>query len=88
MPPEPFFSHAGKRMILKSKGRESKDASWFKERIDALKVFIRETGNMLDAADNHRLSADNESYIPRLIRDEARAPKAKSKRKRKNGPRS
>jgi len=69
VPPEPFFSHSGNRIILKQETMETSTDSWFDERVKALKVFIANTANLLDVADNHRLSADDESYIPRLIKD-------------------
>lgn len=69
VPPEPFFSHPGKRIILEEHVRTSTEESWFSQRIEVLKVFIKKTGDLLDVADNHRLSADNESYIPRLLKD-------------------
>ena len=69
VPPEPFFSHPGKRVILKEESKVDSDDSWFAQRVEALKVFIASTANFLDVGDNHRLSADEESYIPRLIKD-------------------
>lgn len=69
LPPEPFYSHPGKRIILKSKRKERTKGSWLKQRINALKHFIKVTGDKFDIGDNHRLSADEESYIPRLIED-------------------
>lgn len=69
IPPEPFYSHPGARIILKEEMKEHSDDSWFSQRIEALKVFIANAAETLDIADNHRLSADEESYIPRLIKD-------------------
>ena len=69
VPPEPFYSHPGERVILNEESRERSDESWFEQRVQALKSIIAEITNMLDVGDNHRLSADNESYIPRLIKD-------------------
>ena len=73
VPPEPFYSHPGKRVILKEEVKENSDDSWFAQRVEALKVFIANTSDSLDVGDNHRLSADGESYIPRLIKDLERA---------------
>ena len=73
VPPEPFFSHPGKRIILKNTRKERSEGSWLKQRISALKNFIKMTGHKFDVADNHRLNADKESYIPKLIRDLKRA---------------
>jgi triacylglycerol lipase len=69
LPPEPFFSHTGKRIILKTGKRERTKVSWLEQRIEALKHFIKITGEAFDIAGNHRLSADDKSYIPRLIKD-------------------
>ncbi|MGY3571986.1 lipase family protein [Vibrio paucivorans] len=69
VPPEPFYSHSGQRIILSEMAKETSSESWFTQRIEALKVFIANTSNRLDVADNHRLNADSESYIPRLIKD-------------------
>ena len=74
LPPEPFYSHAGKRVILTKSSRTSLKKSWFDERVEALKEFVNRTGDILEAADIHRLTADkNYSYIPRLIREYKKA---------------
>lgn len=72
VPPEPFYSHPGKRVILKEESKVDSDDFWFEQRVEALREFIKNTVNLLDVGDNHRLSADDESYIPRLIKDLAR----------------
>jgi triacylglycerol lipase len=69
LPPEPFFSHPGKRIILKTNRIEREEDSWLEERIEALKHFIKVTGEKFDIVDNHRLVGDDESYIQRLIKD-------------------
>ena len=69
LPPEPFFSHPGKRIILRTNRKERTKDSWLKQRVAALKHFIKVTGEKFDIADNHRLAADGQSYIPRLIKD-------------------
>lgn len=73
LPPEPFFSHPGKRIILKSTRKERSKSSWLNQRISALKHFVKITGEKFDVADIHRLTADSNSYIPRLIKDRKRA---------------
>lgn len=75
IPPEPFYSHSGERIILKEEVRENSEDSWWNQRVEALKYFVKSTSNLLDIADNHRLSADGESYIPRLIKDFERKEK-------------
>jgi triacylglycerol lipase len=69
VPPEPFYSHPGKRIILEEHARQTSKESWFEQRIHALKKFVATTVESLDVADNHTLDGDNESYIPRLVRD-------------------
>ncbi|MCB1644453.1 MAG: lipase family protein [Pseudomonadales bacterium] len=69
LPPEPFFSHPGSRIILKTRRKEKTKSSWMAQRIASLRHFVKVTGEKFDVADNHRLSADAESYIPRLIAD-------------------
>lgn len=74
VPPEPFYSHPGERIILQEESRENSGESWLSQRISALEMFIENTADMLDVANNHRLSKDEESYIPpRLIKDLQRA---------------
>ncbi len=73
LPPEPFYSHPGKRIVLREESKVDSDDSWFEQRVEAMKKFIVSTANLLDVGDNHRLSADDESYIPRLIKDLERA---------------
>lgn len=73
LPPEPHFSHPGKRVILKADKKEHSKGSWFKQRVNALKYFVNDASDQLYIASYHRLSADNKSYIPRLIKDLKRA---------------
>lgn len=72
LPPEPFFSHSGKRIIVRDHCRDSSGRSWFSQRVAALRVFVKLVGQTLYIADNHRLNAGAESYIPRLRADHAR----------------
>lgn len=69
LPSEPFFSHCGKRIILKSMKKETSKKSWWKQRVNALEHFVQTTGEKFDVGDIHRLSACDGSYIPRLIED-------------------
>lgn len=75
VPPEPFYSHAGKRIIIKATHKVNSDQSWLKQRAAASHIFIEASVNMLDIANNHHLNADAESYIPRLIADLKRTVK-------------
>jgi triacylglycerol lipase len=77
VPPEPFFSHPGKRIILKHNHKKRTAKSWLDERIAALKEFVDMTGKRIDVADNHRLSTAKNSYIPRLIEDLERVERAR-----------
>ncbi|PCJ13526.1 MAG: lipase [Gammaproteobacteria bacterium] len=69
VPPEPFFSHSGLRVILKEDVKEHSSDSWLSETTQALRLFAEQTLNRFDVGNNHSLSADDESYIPRLIND-------------------
>jgi triacylglycerol lipase len=72
LPPEPFYSHAGKRIILKREKRETSKQSWLLLQITAVKEFFRDVADFMDITDNHRLDAGNDSYIPRLKNDAER----------------
>ena len=72
LPPEPFYSHAGKRIILKRDKRETSKESWLQLQITTVKAFFRHVADVIDITDNHRLNGGDESYIPRLIKDAAR----------------
>ncbi len=69
VPPEPFYSHAGDRIILKTRYKDRKKTSWLDQRVKALKKFIKMIDAKVDIIDNHVLSAKKNSYIPRLIAD-------------------
>ncbi len=68
VPPEPFFSHPGNRRILEKSKVTNAKSSWWKERIDALKYFVSQTGLGLKIADPHVLNASDRSYIPKLVK--------------------
>lgn len=68
VPPEPFYSHPGYRVILRNDFVERTSKSWFKQRINAIKAFIGNTADIFNVGDNHRLNAGQDSYIPRLIK--------------------
>ena len=78
VPPEPFFSHPGSRVILKHNHKKRTKGSWLDERIAALKNFVDMTGKRFDIADNHRLVKADNSYVPRLLKDLAREQRAKT----------
>lgn len=73
VPPEPFYTHTGMRRILKENEVDDKKESWWDERIKALKKFIDTIGQTFDVIDNHTLTGDSESYIPRLFKDVERS---------------
>lgn len=79
VPPEPFFSHPGSRIILKHNHKKRTKGSWLDERIAALKSFVSMTGKRFDIGDNHRLAAAPNSYIPRLMEDLAREERGKKR---------
>ncbi len=75
VPPEPFFSHAGKRIILDSEDRDDSENSWLQQRINAVKKFVDKTVDIFDVVDNHLLDGDSDSYLPRLLADYKRLSK-------------
>lgn len=68
VPPEPFFSHPGNRRILEKTRVTNTERSWWKERVDALKYFVSQTGLGLKIADPHMLNASDRSYVPKLLK--------------------
>ena len=69
VPPEPFFSHPGRRILLEYSKREPSKSAWIAMREKMFKVLMSMTGKPWDIADNHRLHSDKVGYIARLIRD-------------------
>jgi triacylglycerol lipase len=69
LPPEPFFSHPGKRILLNYRSRETSKSAWTELREKMFKVLMDMTGRPWEIADNHRLDSDKLGYIPRLASD-------------------
>lgn len=69
VPPEPFFSHPGRRILLEYSKRETSKSAWIAMREKMFKVLMNMTGRPWDIADNHRLHSEKVGYIARLIRD-------------------
>ncbi len=86
VPPEPFFSHPGNRRILEKNKATNAKESWWKERVDALKYFVSQTGLGLKIADPHMLAASDRSYIPKLLK-EANRPTPKKQTAARQAPR-
>lgn len=72
LPPEPFFSHSGQRMILKKKSSDRGKTGWRALKSKVFKTLMDLTGRPWDIKGNHILGG-NEGYIPRLIRQVARS---------------
>ena len=72
VPPEPFFSHPGRRMILEYNQRKASTSAWTKLRNKMFNVLMKMTGDILNVGDNHRLHTKSRGYIARLIRDVTR----------------
>ncbi len=72
VPPEPFYSHPGRRQLISKTSRQRKVSVWTKWRKKMFDKLMRFTGKLLTVADTHRLSSSEDSYIPRLIKDLAR----------------
>ncbi len=75
VPPEPFFSHPGRRVILKPRRRETSKSAWTKVRKAIFSRFMNMTGNPLIIKDNHVLDEKESGYLDRLKADLARNKK-------------
>ena len=69
LPPEPFFSYPGRRMILEYNKRSKSTSAWTKLREKMFRVLMKMTGEPWQIGNNHRLNTKNRGYIARLIRD-------------------
>lgn len=67
LPPEPFFSHSGTRMILKKDGEEKTKRQWQRLKVNMFKGLMGMTGNIRNIKNNHVLDGTN-GYIARLVR--------------------
>ncbi|NTS75818.1 lipase family protein [Catenovulum sp. SM1970] len=68
LPPEPFFSHPGNRIILRTDFSTAEDeTTWWQQRVNALEVFVEKVTEKFDVIDNHTLMGDEQSYIPKLV---------------------
>ena len=72
VPPEPFFSHPGKRMILKKRSQETSKSAWKKLRQKIFSKLMNMTGRPWEIKDNHVLDDKESGYIVRLIDQVAR----------------
>jgi hypothetical protein len=75
VPPEPFFSHPGHRILLEYNKRETSKSKWTEMRKTMFEVLMKMTGSLeriRDIGDNHKLHTKNKGYIARLIRDASR----------------
>jgi triacylglycerol lipase len=75
VPPEPFFSHPGQRILLEYNKRETSKSKWTEMRKTMFEVLMKMTGNLeriRGIGDNHKLHTKNKGYIARLIRDASR----------------
>jgi len=72
VPPEPFFSHAGKRIILYKKKREQSKKAWKELRHKMFGELMDMTGRPWEIADNHVLDDPESGYLVRLKADLSR----------------
>ncbi len=69
VPPEPFYSHSGKRMILEKNKRQASRTAWRQVKRRMFDVLMDMTGRPWEIADNHVLDDPESGYIVRLKRD-------------------
>ncbi len=73
VPPEPFYSHAGKRMILKKNKQETSKSAWKKVRQAIFNTLMKMSGEPWLIKDRHVLDDKQDGYIVRLIAQVERA---------------
>jgi len=73
LPPEPFYSHPGKRMILKKRGHKTSKSAWTKLRKKIFSTLMDLTGRPWDIVENHVLDDKDSGYIVRLRNQVARS---------------
>ncbi|MEM1223599.1 MAG: lipase family protein [Verrucomicrobiota bacterium] len=71
VPPEPFFSHSGKRMILKRNKEETTKTGWKAVKRKIFNQLMDLTGRPWDIKKNHVLGGED-GYIARLVRQVGR----------------
>lgn len=69
VPPEPFYSHSGKRIILQKTRRTTSKSAWKKLRQKIFNKLMDMTGRPWEIVDNHILHDPESGYIVRLKRD-------------------
>ena len=69
VPPEPFFSHTGKRVILGKSKRVTSKSAWKKLRQKIFNKLMDMTGRPWEIKDNHVLDDPESGYIVRLKKD-------------------
>lgn len=75
LPPEPFFSHPGRRILLNYRKPKTSKSAWTQLREKMFKVLMDMTGRPWEIAGNHRLDSDKLGYIARLVLDVKRQKK-------------
>lgn len=69
VPPEPFYSHAGKRMILEKSRHQTSQSAWRRVRRKMFDVLMDMTGRPLEIKNNHLIDDPENGYLVRLKRD-------------------
>jgi len=74
VPPEPFFSHSGKRMILRKSTEITTKRGWRAVKQNVFNRLMDLTGRPWEIKDNHTLRGPD-GYLQRLIRQAHRLPR-------------
>jgi triacylglycerol lipase len=69
VPPEPFYSHSGRRIILEKNKRQTSRSAWRRVKRKVFDVLMNMTGRPWEIADNHVLDDPESGYLVRLKRD-------------------
>ncbi len=73
LPPEPFFSHSGNRMILKKNSQDTKLKPWRQLKVTIFRRLMNLTGGIWNVKNNHILGGEH-GYIQRLVNQAQRNP--------------
>jgi len=68
VPPEPFFSHSGERVILFDDNTTMSHDVWNSQRVQALGEFVDKAIENIDFFKKHSLTTKDIGYIPRLLK--------------------
>ena len=82
LPPEPFFSHPGKRVLLYANKKSTATSAWTQMRKKVFEVLMSLTGKPWERIEKHLLHHPDHGYIKMLIDDLGRVARKSGRRRR------